>query len=83
VPLGPQTHSASARSIHSSDRSERWVGLRDRRGVLVPRFEGLARRQPGLAAAHLDRRAIAAGGRLGEQDPEDLAWVLAVIATRL
>ena len=47
-PAGPQTQSASARSIHSSVLSACWVGVRDRRGVGVPGVEGLAGRQPGL-----------------------------------
>ena len=78
VPLGPQTQSASARPIHSSVRSACWVGLRDRRGVLVPGVERLAGRQPGRAAAHRDRRLVAAGGLLGEQDAQDLGGLPAL-----
>ena len=44
VPLGPQTQSASARSIHSSVRSACWVRLRDRRGVAGPRRRRSCRR---------------------------------------
>ena len=69
MPLGPQTHRFSARSSHSSVRSACWVAG-DRRGLRVPGVEGLAGRQPGRAAAHPDRGLVAAGGLLGEQDPE-------------
>jgi hypothetical protein len=42
-------------------------GLRDRRGIFVPGVEGLAGRQPRLAAAHPDRRLVAASRLLGQQ----------------
>ena len=60
-------------------RAQRLLGrLRDRRGVLVPGVEGLAGRQPRLAAAHPDRGLVAALGLFGQQDPQDLAGLPAL-----
>jgi hypothetical protein len=78
VPLGP-TYTKRFCSVDPLQGAQRVLGLgRDRRAVRFPSVEGLAGGEPGCTASRPDRRLVAPGGLLGEQDPQDLGVVPAL-----
>lgn len=66
VPEGPQTLRARSTRVRAAPAGD----LGDRRGVLLPRIECLAREQSGGYAPYLDRRVVASGGLLAQQDTD-------------
>ena len=78
VPDGPQMQRFSARAIHSSVRSACCVAAGIGDAAAFHASNVLPAGSPRRAATHPDRRAVAAGGLLGEQDAQHFGGIPAL-----